>query len=125
MVGRNQGHALRVGRLPGGYGHVELVYDFDAGKDADGWLHALFRYGHRASGHFAETSFGSHIFNTALTYRGEPQSYSGPPPVYNSKHNWSVHAAMLPQMDQTEIYNAINFCWGTASSSGNLPYYIN
>ena len=61
-------------------GHAELVYDFRNGGDADGWLHGLFRYEDRASGHAAETSFGAHIFNTAMTYRDEPQSYSGPPP---------------------------------------------
>jgi len=66
--------------LGDGYGHVELVYDFAEGGDADGWLHALFRYRHRASGHAAETSFGAHVFNTILTYRDEPQSYSGRPP---------------------------------------------
>jgi hypothetical protein len=76
---------LAAGKLAGGYGHVELVYDFDAGDEADGWLHALFRYGDRASGHRAETSFGSHVFNTALTYRGEPQSYSGPPPGLSTR----------------------------------------
>jgi hypothetical protein len=61
-------------------GHAELVYDFTAGGEADGWLHGLFRYEHRASGHVAETSFGAHIFNTLMTYRDEPQSYIGPPP---------------------------------------------
>jgi hypothetical protein len=61
-------------------GHAELVYDFRDGGQADGWLHGLFRYEHRASGHVADTSFGAHIFNTAMTYRDEPQSYSGPPP---------------------------------------------
>jgi hypothetical protein len=66
--------------LGDGYGHVELVYDFSDGGEADGWLHALFRYRHRASGHAAETSFGAHVFNTILTYRDEPQSYSGRPP---------------------------------------------
>jgi hypothetical protein len=66
--------------LGDGYGHVELVYDFAEGGDGDGWLHALFRYRHRASGHAAETSFGAHVFNTILTYRDEPQSYSGRPP---------------------------------------------
>jgi hypothetical protein len=71
--------------LPGGYGHVELVYDFDAGPDADGWLHALFRYGDRKSGHVAESSFGSHIFNTVLTYRDEPQSYAGCPPGLSTR----------------------------------------
>jgi hypothetical protein len=61
-------------------GHAELVYDFRDGGEADGWLHALFRYEDRRSGHVAESSFGAHIFNTAMTYRDEPQSYSGPPP---------------------------------------------
>ena len=61
-------------------GHAELVYDFRDGGEADGWLHALFRYEDRRSGHAAESSFGAHIFNTAMTYRDEPQSYSGPPP---------------------------------------------
>jgi len=62
------------------YGHVELVYDFESGDEADGWLHALFRYEHKTLSSQAETSFGSHIFNTAITYRNEPQSYKGPPP---------------------------------------------
>jgi hypothetical protein len=66
--------------LGDGYGHVELTYDFAEGGDGDGWLHALFRYRHRASGHAAETSFGAHVFNTIMTYRDEPQSYSGRPP---------------------------------------------
>ncbi len=61
--------------LPSGSGHVELVYDFSEGGEADGWLHGLFRYTQRASGHMAETSFGAHIYNTVLTYRNEPQSY--------------------------------------------------
>jgi hypothetical protein len=61
-------------------GHAELVYDFREGGEADGWLHALFRYEDRTSGHAAESSFGAHIFNTAMTYRDEPQSYSGSPP---------------------------------------------
>ncbi len=61
-------------------GHAELVYDFRDGGDADGWLHALFRYEDRQSGHVAESSFGAHIFNTVMTYKDEPQSYSGPPP---------------------------------------------
>lgn len=67
------------------FGHVELVYDFDAGNEADGWLHALFRYRDRASGHAAETSFGSHMFNSALVWRGEPQSYGGPPPGLSTR----------------------------------------
>jgi hypothetical protein len=71
--------------LRGGYGHVELVYDFSEGGEADGWLHALFRYRHRPSGHAAETSFGAHVFNTLMTYRDEPQSYSGRPPGLSTR----------------------------------------
>ncbi len=67
------------------HGHLELVYDFDAGPDADGWLHAIFRYEHRASGQLSDTSFGSHIFNTAMIYKGEPQSYHGVPPGLSTK----------------------------------------
>jgi hypothetical protein len=66
-------------------GHAELVYDFRNGGDADGWLHALFRYELRESGHVAESSFGAHIFNTIMTYKGEPQSYSGPPPGLSTR----------------------------------------
>jgi len=62
------------------YGHVELVYDFDAGEEVDGWLHGLFRYEHKTLPAQAETSFGSHLFNMAITYKNEPQSYKGPPP---------------------------------------------
>ncbi len=71
--------------LPQGYGHVELVYDFAAGGTGDGWLHGLFRYHDRNSGHAAETSFGAHVFNTVLTYRGEPQSYAGNPPGLSTR----------------------------------------
>jgi len=74
-----------IGAFGGGYGHVELVYDFSAGGEADGWLHALFRYRHRRSGHAAETSFGAHVFNTIMTYRDEPQSYSGRPPGLSTR----------------------------------------
>jgi len=66
-------------------GHADLVYDFRDGGEADGWLHALFRYEDRASGHAAESSFGAHIYNTAMTYRDEPQSYSGPPPGLSTR----------------------------------------
>jgi len=65
--------------LPHG-GHAELAYDFREGGEANGWLHALFRYESRMSGHAAESSFGAHMFNTIMTYKGEPQSYAGPPP---------------------------------------------
>ena len=69
----------------GDWGHMELVYDFADGGEADGWLHGLFRYEDRTSGHIAETSFGAHMFNTVLTYRGEPQSYAGRAPGLSTR----------------------------------------
>ena len=77
---RDHALAMDLDRFDVEQGHAELVYDFRDGGEADGWLHALFRYEDRASGHAAESSFGAHIFNTAMTYRDEPQSYAGPPP---------------------------------------------
>ena len=73
------------GHIHGGYGHIELCYDFAAGEEADGWMHALFRFQDKITGHAAETSFGAHIFNTLSTYRGEPQSYKGPPPGLSTR----------------------------------------
>jgi hypothetical protein len=70
--------------LPEG-GHAELVYDFRDGGEANGWLHALFRFEDRASGHAAESSFGAHIFNTVMTYKNEPQSYTGKPPGLSTR----------------------------------------
>ncbi len=72
-------------QLPSGYGHLEVQYDFERGGEADGWLHALFRYRQRASGHAAESSFGAHVYNLPLTYRGEPQSYAGRPPGLSTR----------------------------------------
>jgi hypothetical protein len=81
--------ALSLDRAAAGLGdaggHVELVYDFAAGGTGDGWLHALFRYRDRASGHAAETSFGAHVFNTILVYRDEPQSYAGRAPGLSTR----------------------------------------
>lgn len=71
--------------LSSGYGHLELLYDFTEGGEGDGWLHGIFRYRDRASNHAAETSFGSHIYNTAITYRDEPQSYIGRPPGLSTR----------------------------------------
>jgi hypothetical protein len=72
-------------KLAGGYGHIELLYDFSVGTAVDGWLHALFRYRQRATGHMAETSFGSHVFNTLMTYQNEPQSYTGKAPGLSTR----------------------------------------
>lgn len=66
-------------------GHAELVYDFRDGGGADGWLHTLVRYEDVASGHAAESSFGAHIYNTPVTFRGEPQSYRGAPPGLSTR----------------------------------------
>jgi hypothetical protein len=71
--------------LTGGWGHLELVYDFSDGGEADGWLHALFRYRQRANGHVAESSFGAHVYNVPVTYRGEPQSYTGTAPGLSTR----------------------------------------
>ncbi len=71
--------------FPGGFGHLELVYDFSQGGEGDGWLHALMRYEDTKSGHNSETSFGSHIFNTVLVYKNEPQSYAGRPPGLSTR----------------------------------------
>ena len=78
---RNHGVAIDLAGITDvAAGHAELVYDFRDGGSADGWLHALFRYEDRVSGHVAESSFGAHVFNTLMTYRDEPQSYHGAPP---------------------------------------------
>jgi len=69
----------------GGYGHVELIYDFAGGGSADGWLHGLFRYHDRKSGQAADTSFSANMFNTALTYNNEPFSYSGRAPGLSTR----------------------------------------
>jgi len=82
---RDHDLALDLARLGASEGHAELVYDFREGGEADGWMHALVRYEDRQSGHGAETSFGAHIFNTIMTYRDEPQSYSGPPPGLSTR----------------------------------------
>lgn len=66
-------------------GHAELVYDFRFGGEANGWMHALFRYENKLSGHVAESSFGAHIFNTIMVYKGEPQSYTGRPPGLSTR----------------------------------------
>ncbi|KAB7738445.1 hypothetical protein F2P47_17210 [Parvibaculum sedimenti] len=67
-------------KLPSGYGHVEFLYDFRDGGEGDGWLHALGRFEQKSSGHRAETIFGAHIYNTAVIYKDEPQSYTNKPP---------------------------------------------
>ena len=82
---RDHAVAVDMAELHAPEGHGELVYDFRDGGDADGWMHALVRYEAIGGPHVAETSFGAHIFNTAMVYRDEPQSYSGPPPGLSTR----------------------------------------
>ena len=89
-LARDHATAFEVGEMlaespNGAWGHMELLYDFSDGGQADGWLHGLFRYEDKASGHIAETSFGAHMFNSVLTYRNEPQSYAGRPPGLSTR----------------------------------------
>ena len=106
--------------LPGGYGHVELLYDFADGGTADGWLHGLFRYEDRATGHAADTSFGAHIFNTVLRYRNEPQSYSGPAPGLSTRLFLRLGPAPLDTMCHL-IYPASSL-WHDQSDTQFLLY---
>ena len=84
-LARDHDLALDLADLGAEEGHAELVYDFRDGGEADGWLHCLVRYESRTSAHAAESSFGAHIYNTAMTYKDEPQSYSGPPPGLSTR----------------------------------------
>jgi prepilin-type N-terminal cleavage/methylation domain-containing protein/prepilin-type processing-associated H-X9-DG protein len=43
---------------------------------------------------------------------GAGNCLTGSPGTYTSKQAMSAHAAMLPQMEQMAVYNAINFNWG-------------
>ena len=106
--------------LARGYGHVELVYDFANGGAADGWLHGLFRFEDRATGHGADSSFGAHIFNTVLTYRNEPQSYSGPAPGLSTRLFLRLGAAPLETMCHL-IYPA-SMPWNAVSDTHLLLY---
>jgi prepilin-type N-terminal cleavage/methylation domain-containing protein/prepilin-type processing-associated H-X9-DG protein len=41
---------------------------------------------------------------------------------YLAKQGWSIHAAILPQLGETPLYNAINFDWGIAANT--YPAYF-
>ncbi len=45
--------------------------------------------------------------------------------VYNVKQNFGPLAMMLPYMEQTTLYNALNFNWGCEDSNTVLCYLIN
>jgi prepilin-type N-terminal cleavage/methylation domain-containing protein/prepilin-type processing-associated H-X9-DG protein len=44
---------------------------------------------------------------------------------YNVKQNFSTHALILPFLEQTQVYNALNFNWGSEDSTTVLCYLIN
>jgi prepilin-type N-terminal cleavage/methylation domain-containing protein/prepilin-type processing-associated H-X9-DG protein len=37
---------------------------------------------------------------------------------YQASQNWSAHSALLPQLEQTTIYNSINYCMGIDEGGG-------
>jgi prepilin-type processing-associated H-X9-DG protein len=45
--------------------------------------------------------------------------------VYNAKQNLSLHAAILPFLEQNQVYNALNFNWGCEDDTTQLCYKIN
>jgi hypothetical protein len=97
--------------LDGEAGHMELVYDFPAAtRDVDGWLHALFRYEDKATGHAAESSFGAHIFNTVLTWKDEPQSYTDNPPGLSTRLFLRTAPGMAVPGLATDGDGANSFC---------------
>ncbi|HQT38621.1 MAG TPA: hypothetical protein PK231_04285 [Acidocella sp.] len=110
---------LPADALPGG-GHAELVYDFRNGGDANGWLHALFRFEDRVSGHAAESSFGAHMFNTIMTYKGEPQSYNGPPPGLSTR--LFLKLGLLGRSSFCVLIYPASAAWNEKSST-NLELY--
>jgi prepilin-type N-terminal cleavage/methylation domain-containing protein/prepilin-type processing-associated H-X9-DG protein len=46
------------------------------------------------------------------------------PNTYLAKECWSIHSAILPQLEQTTLFNAINFNW-TCDSTGYPTAYAN
>jgi len=122
-IPRRESHPLDVDswmkedglELPSGSGHVELVYDFRDGGEADGWLHGFGRFEQRSSGHIAETIFGGHIYNTAVVYKDEPQSYIGRPPGLSTRIFLRIGPAPLDTMCHL-IYPA-SLPWHEASET--------
>ncbi|GIK99220.1 MAG: hypothetical protein BroJett029_34290 [Alphaproteobacteria bacterium] len=97
----------------GAGGHLELTYDFTEGGGADGWLHGLFRYRDRRSGHAAETSFGAHVFNTVLTFGNEPQSYAGRAPGLSTR--LFLRLGQAPEITLCHLIYPASTPWHAAS----------
>jgi prepilin-type N-terminal cleavage/methylation domain-containing protein/prepilin-type processing-associated H-X9-DG protein len=68
--------------------------------------------------HNYHSAIGSFPMGASLT------AYSGPG-VYSAKQNFSCLAAMLPQLGEQPIFNALNFSWGCEDSTTAICYLIN
>jgi prepilin-type N-terminal cleavage/methylation domain-containing protein/prepilin-type processing-associated H-X9-DG protein len=55
---------------------------------------------------------------------GSGQCQYWPVNTYLSKNGLSIHASILPQLEQSAIYNAINFSFGIEDGSTNMPWPI-
>ena len=106
--------------LPSGFGHVEFLYDFRDGGEADGWLHAFARFEQRDGRHVAETIFGAHIYNTPIVYKDEPQSYAARPPGLSTRLFLRLGPAPLDTMCHL-IYPA-SLPWHPRSSTALLLF---
>ena len=96
-------------------GHVELCYDPTLDGNVDGWLHALFRYTLRSSGHTADTSFGAHLFNHPAVYRNEPQSYRSSPPGLTTR--LYLRCAPAPTQTFCQLIYPISERWHKCSAT--------
>jgi prepilin-type N-terminal cleavage/methylation domain-containing protein/prepilin-type processing-associated H-X9-DG protein len=47
-----------------------------------------------------------------------------PPATYQAKQNLSVHVALLPYLEQTQVYNAFNLIWGCEDNAGTWVYRV-
>ncbi len=104
--------------LASGFGHVEFLYDFRDGGEADGWLHALGKYTLRASGHAAETIFGAHIYNVPVIYKDEPQSYTDTPPGLSTRLFLRLGQNLGTKMDaQCHLIYPASLPWHKKSST--------
>ena len=62
--------------------------------------------------------------NSTFPMGASSAAYTGPG-VYSVKQNMSLHAALLPFLEQTQIANAINFSWGCEDNKAVICYVIN
>jgi len=65
-----------------------------------------------------------HSSNDVFPMGASVAQYSGPG-LYSYKQNFSYLAALLPFVEQTAIYNSLNFMWGVEDSAATTPYKIN